>query len=199
MIRAFSKSLVTPLIKRTYAASGGAVRSFKPLRVSVFSSKPYDKKHLDEANQGLGHTFDYHDEHLSSRTAVMAVGSDAVCTFVNDHVRMGYRVLTDLFSFFSFPFSSSPVVLSSSPSWTKYVWKPCRHKVSNSLLYVVQDSTKLISWLPRPWDLRYYGSQPIPPMPSRNMQSLWSWLSTVKFTGRTTVWEITILLWMGRL
>ena len=109
MFRTISKSLITPLSKRTFAVSG-AVRSFTPLRVSIFSSKPYDKKHLEEANQGLGHTFDYHDEHLSSRTAVMANGSQAVCTFVNDHVSM-IPVLTDLFFFHSCSF-----LLSSSSS-----------------------------------------------------------------------------------
>jgi len=111
MFRTFSKLLVTPLSKRTFAASG-AVRSFTPLRVSIFSSKPYDKKHLDEANQGLGHTFDYHDEHLSSRTAVMANGSQAVCTFVNDHVSM---VQCFNGSFFFLPYSSSSLFLCFSP------------------------------------------------------------------------------------
>lgn len=85
MFRVLSKSLVAPLSQRTFASSG-TVRSLSALKVSVFSTKPYDKKHLDEANQGLGHTFHYYDEHLSSSTAVMAKGSTAVCTFVNDHL-----------------------------------------------------------------------------------------------------------------
>ena len=96
MFRTLSKPLIAQLSKRTIATPG-AVRSFSALRVSVFSTKPYDKSHLNAANQGLGHTFDYHDEHLSSRTAVMAKGSDAVCTFVNDHVRMVLLSSTDHF------------------------------------------------------------------------------------------------------
>ena len=112
MFRVLSKSLVAPLSQRTFASSG-TVRSLSALKVSVFSTKPYDKKHLDEANQGLGHTFHYYDEHLSSSTAVMAKGSTAVCTFVNDHVRMFYLPPTDIFCSLLHP-SPTPLICPSS-------------------------------------------------------------------------------------
>ncbi len=56
------------------------------LRCAVFSTKPYDRQFLDQANSESdgGHRFDYLDVPLNDRTASLAVDQDAVCAFVND-------------------------------------------------------------------------------------------------------------------
>jgi len=56
------------------------------LRCAVFSTKPYDRQFLDQANReaGGGHRLDYLDVPLNDRTAPLAVDQDAVCAFVND-------------------------------------------------------------------------------------------------------------------
>ncbi|MBY5991553.1 2-hydroxyacid dehydrogenase [Ferrimonas balearica] len=55
-------------------------------RIAVFSSKPYDKHFLDEANQGTGLTLDYFENRLKWETAKLTEGYDAVSCFVNDIV-----------------------------------------------------------------------------------------------------------------
>ncbi|EAR09060.1 2-hydroxyacid dehydrogenase [Reinekea blandensis] len=53
------------------------------MKVAVFSSKPYDKTHLENANQGQ-HEFTFFEPHLDEQTAALSAGFDAVCCFVND-------------------------------------------------------------------------------------------------------------------
>ncbi|MCB1418835.1 MAG: 2-hydroxyacid dehydrogenase [Notoacmeibacter sp.] len=53
------------------------------MRVTVFSSKPYDRQFLDAANAGA-HVLDHVEPTLLSSTATLAQGSQAVCAFVND-------------------------------------------------------------------------------------------------------------------
>lgn len=53
------------------------------MKVAVFSSKPYDEKHLSEIQQSR-HEFTYFDTQLNVNTAKLAEGFDAVCCFVND-------------------------------------------------------------------------------------------------------------------
>jgi D-lactate dehydrogenase len=56
--------------------------------VSVFSSKPYDRRFLDAANARLAHPhrLSYLEAGLGAETVVLAQGSQAVCVFVNDVV-----------------------------------------------------------------------------------------------------------------
>ena len=56
------------------------------MRVAVFSTKPYDRRFLDEANRGFGHRIDYFEARLDASTAPLAHGYRAVCVFVNDRV-----------------------------------------------------------------------------------------------------------------
>ncbi|OZG75418.1 hydroxyacid dehydrogenase [Hahella sp. CCB-MM4] len=53
------------------------------MKTAVFSAKPYDKEHLEPANQSR-HELVYFEAHLNPQTAVLAKGFDAVCCFVND-------------------------------------------------------------------------------------------------------------------
>src|SRR3712207_4364450 len=72
--------------------------------VAVFSSKPYDRRFLNEANAADGgrHRFTYLEARLLPATAVVARGAGAACAFVNDQAdeavlgefaRLGVRLL----------------------------------------------------------------------------------------------------------
>ncbi|MEN9216167.1 MAG: 2-hydroxyacid dehydrogenase [Gloeomargarita sp. HHBFW_bins_162] len=54
------------------------------MKVAVFSSKSYDKKFLDAANETAGHELIYYDAKLDASTAQLAGDAVAVCVFVND-------------------------------------------------------------------------------------------------------------------
>lgn len=54
------------------------------MRVTVFSTKPYDREFLGTANVGAEHEFLYLEARLTRDTAAAACGADAVCVFVND-------------------------------------------------------------------------------------------------------------------
>ena len=58
----------------------------KTVKVAVFSSKHYDKEHLEIANKHFGFEIEYYEHKLSHKTVVTAEGYDAVCVFVNDEV-----------------------------------------------------------------------------------------------------------------
>lgn len=62
--------------------------------VTVFSTKPYDRRFLDAANQGGRHALHYLEARLDQHTAALAFGSTAVCVFVNDS--LDRAVLTQL-------------------------------------------------------------------------------------------------------
>jgi D-lactate dehydrogenase len=53
------------------------------MKVVVFSAKPYDRDYLDAANLAL-HDLTYFDTKLDQKSAMLARGFDAICTFVND-------------------------------------------------------------------------------------------------------------------
>jgi D-lactate dehydrogenase len=55
------------------------------MRVSVFSTKPYDREFLSRANT-RPHELLFLETHLDARTASLAESSGAVCVFVNDRV-----------------------------------------------------------------------------------------------------------------
>lgn len=56
------------------------------MRVTVFSTKSYDRRFLDLANAAAGarHDLRYVEARLTEQSAVLANGTDAVCAFVND-------------------------------------------------------------------------------------------------------------------
>ena len=56
------------------------------MRIAVYSTKPYDRRYLDAANEAVGspHEMTYLEPRLSSETARFAEGCDAACVFVND-------------------------------------------------------------------------------------------------------------------
>ncbi|WVD69245.1 2-hydroxyacid dehydrogenase [Orbus wheelerorum] len=54
------------------------------IKVAVFSSKHYDREHLEIANKNFGFEIEYYEHKLSCKTAITAKGFDAVCIFVND-------------------------------------------------------------------------------------------------------------------
>ncbi|HEX6962331.1 MAG TPA: 2-hydroxyacid dehydrogenase, partial [Lacipirellula sp.] len=54
------------------------------MRVAVYSTKPYDRRFLDAANQTAGHELVFLEERLNPRTAVLQAGATAACIFVND-------------------------------------------------------------------------------------------------------------------
>jgi D-lactate dehydrogenase len=56
------------------------------MRIAVFSTKPYDRRALDEANERHGHEIKYFETRLTPDSAPLARGFDAVCPFVNDQV-----------------------------------------------------------------------------------------------------------------
>jgi D-lactate dehydrogenase len=54
------------------------------IRVAVFSTKPYDRHMLEEHNHHHRHELTFFEPRLTSETAALAAGFDAVCLFVND-------------------------------------------------------------------------------------------------------------------
>ena len=56
------------------------------VKVAVFSSKHYDREHLDLANKHFGFEIEYYEHNFSCKTSVTAKGFDAFCVFVNDQV-----------------------------------------------------------------------------------------------------------------
>ncbi|WP_028227896.1 2-hydroxyacid dehydrogenase [Paraburkholderia ferrariae] len=60
------------------------------MRITVFSSQPYDRRFLEESLQrhgaGLDVEFVYQEASLSNQTVSLAQGADAVCVFVNDRL-----------------------------------------------------------------------------------------------------------------
>ena len=66
------------------------------MRISVFSSKPYDRHFLASVNdeEGFGHELVFFDARLEEATARLAGGSPAISPFVNDD--LGRSVLAEL-------------------------------------------------------------------------------------------------------
>ena len=53
-------------------------------RIAFFDTRPYDRTYFDAFNNGR-YEIDYIESKLSSKTAALAKGADAVCIFVNDN------------------------------------------------------------------------------------------------------------------
>ena len=64
------------------------------MRVAVFSTRPYDRVHLERANVAAGHALVYFEPHLDAATSQLARGFEVVAAFVND--RLDAPVLRDL-------------------------------------------------------------------------------------------------------
>ena len=56
----------------------------KNVKVAFFDARPYDRKSFDSANKDFGVEIKYFNGHLTSDTAVLADGFNAICAFVND-------------------------------------------------------------------------------------------------------------------
>jgi D-lactate dehydrogenase len=56
------------------------------MKVAVFSTRSFDREYLDKANGAGKHQLTYFDTSLTSDTAEMATGYDAVCVLVNDKI-----------------------------------------------------------------------------------------------------------------
>lgn len=54
------------------------------MKLAIYSSKQYDQKYLEIANQRFGIELAFFDFQLNEKTAKTAEGYDAVCIFVND-------------------------------------------------------------------------------------------------------------------
>lgn len=54
------------------------------MKIAVFSTKPYDKEFLNQANKAFEHTLAFLEPHLSKETVALAAGFQCVCVFVND-------------------------------------------------------------------------------------------------------------------
>jgi len=64
------------------------------MRVAVFSTRPYDRQFLNQANADQRHEFLYLESRLDASTLATASGCQAVCAFVND--QLGAEVLRGL-------------------------------------------------------------------------------------------------------
>ncbi|UCG22672.1 MAG: 2-hydroxyacid dehydrogenase [Chloroflexota bacterium] len=56
------------------------------MNVAVFSTKPYDRKYFEAANEAFGHELTFFEPRLTRATAPLAEGFDCVCVFVNDEI-----------------------------------------------------------------------------------------------------------------
>ncbi|MBE9229455.1 2-hydroxyacid dehydrogenase [Phormidium sp. LEGE 05292] len=55
------------------------------MRVAVFSTKPYDRRFLEAANEKYGHELAFFTAEFNANTAPLAADFPAVCIFVNDN------------------------------------------------------------------------------------------------------------------
>ena len=58
------------------------------MKIAVFSTKPYDREFLTDANNCLEHPHQlvFHESRLNSSSCLLAQDADAVCCFVNDQL-----------------------------------------------------------------------------------------------------------------
>ena len=54
------------------------------MHVAVFSTRPYDRQFLAQADAAGRHRLDFHESRLDADSAALADGAGAVCAFVND-------------------------------------------------------------------------------------------------------------------
>lgn len=63
-------------------------------KIAVFSTKPYDQKYLEAANSEHAFELKFFEPRLTTETARLAEGFEAVCAFVND--ALGSEVISQL-------------------------------------------------------------------------------------------------------
>lgn len=56
------------------------------MKIAVFSTKSYDRRFLENANEKHGHRLQFFEPRLTEETAILAQGYDAVCVFVHDQL-----------------------------------------------------------------------------------------------------------------
>ena len=56
------------------------------MKVAIFATKGYDQESFKKVNEAFGHELSFYEPKLTSETAVLAAGYEAVCVFVNDQV-----------------------------------------------------------------------------------------------------------------
>ena len=56
------------------------------MKIAMFSTKSYDRRFFEAANEQNGHVLTFFEPRLTPDTATLAEGHDAVCAFVNDHL-----------------------------------------------------------------------------------------------------------------
>lgn len=56
------------------------------MKIAVFSTKPYDRRFLENANKAHKHSLTFFEPRLNEHTARLAEGFEAVCAFVNDEL-----------------------------------------------------------------------------------------------------------------
>ncbi len=67
------------------------------MRVAVFDTRRYDRQALEEANDRFAHELVFFEERLVRRTARLAEGFQAICSFVNDQLdRPTLQLLAEL-------------------------------------------------------------------------------------------------------
>ena len=54
--------------------------------ITMFSSKSYDERYFSRTNESGRHDLIFQEAKLTEQTASLAMGSRAVCAFVNDHL-----------------------------------------------------------------------------------------------------------------
>ena len=59
------------------------------MKISVFSSKPYDQEFLEGAPSASDHELSFIESRLTQETVKLACEADAVCVFVNDDLSSG--------------------------------------------------------------------------------------------------------------
>jgi D-lactate dehydrogenase len=64
------------------------------MRVTFFSSKPYDREYFNKQNEKFGFELNYYETHLGPHIISAVEKTDAVCVFVND--RVNAQVISEL-------------------------------------------------------------------------------------------------------
>jgi D-lactate dehydrogenase len=59
------------------------------MKITFFSTQPYDKKFFEEHNRYFGFDITFLEIQLNEQTAPLAEGAEAVCAFVNDRIDAG--------------------------------------------------------------------------------------------------------------
>ena len=67
---------------------------YHAMKITFFSTKPYDKVFFQQLNEGFGFELEFYETHLGPHITNVLEDSEAVCVFVND--KLNQQVLTEL-------------------------------------------------------------------------------------------------------